>query len=430
MNVNITPKKETSQVELDISVPVDEFTPFVNRAAKKISKDLSLKGFRPGKAPLNVIIEQVGQERLLHEAMDMALPKFFVDAAVEYKIDAINRPNVTIKQIGLDTPFEFIAIVDVIPEVTLGDPTKVDVKKKGIEIADKDIELELKYLAKMRSQPLDVARPAQEGDTVTVDFEVKMGGVTIEGGESKNHPVTLGEGHFVPDFEKNITGMTTGDTRTFSMEFPADYPQTELQGKTADVTVKAHSVQKRILPEINDEFAKSLGSFETLTDLKNKLTENMRKELEQKEEDRYLGELAETYADQSVFQHIPEILIEKEIDNRIQEFASMLAYQQKTLDDYLAKEEKTLEQMRIEMHPTAEKRVKVGLTLRRFAEREGIAVEDKEIQEEVATYLRQYNNPEQAAKEIDVEHLRDHVESVIRNRKTLKKLSELATGAQ
>ncbi|MEX1111992.1 MAG: trigger factor [Candidatus Andersenbacteria bacterium] len=427
MIVNITPKKETSQVEMEISVPAEEFQPFINKAAKKLSKDVSLKGFRPGKAPLDVVVEHVGQEHVLREAMDAALPKYFVDAAVEHKVDAINRPNITVKQLGLEGPFEFTAIVDVLPEVTLGDPTKVSVEKKEITVGDKEIEQELGYLAKMRGQDLEVARPAQEGDTVNVDFTVKIDGAVIEGGESKNHPVTLGEGRFIPDFEKNITGMTAGDTRDFSMTFPDNYPQAELQGKTADVTVKAHAVQKRVLPEINDEFAKGLGEFKDLEELKDKLKENMKKELSQKEEDRYLGELAEKYAEVSTFGHIPEVLIEKEIDNRIEEFASMLAYQQKNLDEYLARENKTLDQMRADMRPTAEKRVKVGLTLRRFAEKEGITVEEKEVTEEATAYLSQYKDPEQAAKELDAEHLRDHIESVIRNRKTLKKLSELAT---
>lgn len=424
MNVNITPKKETSQVELVVSATSEEFSPFIEKAAKKLSKDLSLKGFRPGKAPVNVVIENVGQEHVLREAMDMALPKFFVDAAIEHEIEAISRPNITIDKLGIDSPFEFTAVVDVIPEVKLGDPSSIKVEKKETLITDEEVEQELTYLAKMRSKFIDVARPSQEGDTVHVDFEVKINGTTIEGGESKNHPVTLGEGRFIPDFEKNIAGMTAGDQKEFTMTFPEDYPQTELQGKKADVTVKAHNVQKRVLPEIDDAFAKEMGSFTSLQELKDKLKENIEKEKTQKEEDRYLGEIAEKYAEKSEFGHIPDALIEKEIDNRMQEFASMLSYQQKTLDDHLASENKTLADMRNEMKPSAEQRVKVGLTLRRFAEKENIEVEEKEIQKEATSYLSQYNDPEQAAKEIDAEHLRDHIESVIRNRKTLKKLSE------
>lgn len=430
MKVNITPKKEKSQVEMEISVPAEDFNEFIEKAAKKLSTDHSIKGFRPGKAPVKVIAEHFGHEPLLKEAMDAALPHFFVEAALEHEIEAISRPAISIKTLSLGQPLEFTAIVDVLPEVTLGDPTTIAAEKRPVEVTDEKIEQELQYIAKTRGTPIDVARPAQEGDTVVIDFAVRINGQSIEGGESKNHPVTLGEGRFVPDFEKGLTGISAGDTRQFPMEFPADYAKEDLRGKKAEVEVKAHSVQKRAVPDINDEFAKSLGKFESLAHLKKELKENMVHELESKERDRYFGELAEKLAEQASFGPLPDALVEKEIDNRLMGFAQMLAYQQKTLEQYLASENKTMEQMRADMRPAAEKNIKVGLTLRTFAKQQNIEVTETEIQEEVNKHLRQYHDVDAAHGDHDPQELRDHTENVIRNRRTLEKLAELVGSAK
>ncbi len=312
-----------------------------------------------------------------------------------------------------------------LPQITLGDPTSIKTTKREVTVEDTHVNRELTHLAKIRSQHLDVARPAQPGDVVNVDFQIRINGQSIEGGASKNHPVTLGDGHFVPDFEKGITGMKAGEKRQFTMKFPDDYPKEELRGKQAEASVTAQSVQKRVVPEINDEFAKQLGSFENLEHLKRELKKNMTKELTKKEEDRYFGELAEKYAQQTTFPHIPDALIEREIDNRLQEFTHLLAYQQKTLEDYLAQENKTLQSVRHDMRKVAEKNIKVGLTLRRFAEQHTIAVSKEEIEAEASNYLRQFKDAKEAAKAFDPDELRDQIESVLRNRKTLQKLAEL-----
>lgn len=425
MKVDVSPRKETSQVELRIAVEADEFQPFIEKAARAISKDHSLKGFRPGKAPVSVIIDAVGQDHLLKEAMEQALPHFFVQAVIDNKVDAINRPSITVEELGLSTPFRFTAIVDVIPEVILPEIGSLGVEKRNVDVKDDQIEQELQYLAKTRSTYLDVARPAETGDRVVVDFDVSMDGAVIEGGSSKNHPVNLGEGHFVPDFENNLVGLSPGGEKKFTMKFPDDYPKEDLRGKESSVNVKAHAVQQRVTPELNDEFAKGLGAFKDLNHLKEELKKNMQEEFTGKEEERYLGELAEKLAEKATYGPIPSALIEKEIDNRIHEFAHMLAYQQRTLEDYLQKEEKTVEQMREDMREAAEKNVKVGLALRAFAEKENIQVTDEEVQEEATKELSHYKTVDQAAKDVDPEELRDVVTNRLKNRKTLQRLAEL-----
>ncbi len=425
MKATITPKQETSQVVMDIVVEADEMQDFYEKAARQLSKEIQIKGFRPEKAPLETVAQHVGHDRLVQEAVSRAVPYFFVDAAIANKVEAISQPSVAITAVGIGEPLKFTATVDVLPEVTLGDPTSLKVEKKATDATEDQVEQELTYLARMRSDYIDVPHAAQEGDTVHVDFSIKINGEEIEGGSSKNHPVTLGEGRFIPDFEKNITGMSAGEEKTFAVKFPDDYGHADLQGKEAQATVTAHSVQKRVLPEINDEFAKGLGEFKDLADLKNKLKENIAEEQTAREKERYLGELAEKFAEKSTFSFIPESLIEKEIDNRIHEFAHMLAYQQKNLDQYLENQKKTMEDMRKDMREAAEKHVKIGLTIREFAKQNNIEVSDEEIEAEVNNHLRQYPDPEEAKKQIDVEELREHAATTIKNKKTLEKLAEV-----
>lgn len=421
----MTPKTETSEVELKITVTPAEFTPYIERAAKKLSEEHPPKGFRPGKVTLPIAFETYGTERVLQGALEPALRHFFVQAVLDHDIEALSRPAISVEELGVAEGLRFVATTAVIPSVTLGDPKTITITRRTPVVSDEDVTKELNYLAKMRSTPLEVARPAEVGDTVTVDFKVFMDGQLMEGGESQNHPVHLGEGHFVPDFEQKLQGIQAGDEREFSIAFPADYARKELQGKEAKAWVKAHAVQKQVLPELNDEFAKKLGKFDSLAQLREELKKNMIHEREHKEEDRFHGELAEKLAEISSFGVLPTPLVDREIDQRLQEFTQMLAYQQKTIDDYLAQNEKTIKDVREELQPTAEKAVKVGLAMRAFALQEKIEVEEKEVAEKVQQYLARYASTEKAQQDIDQDELRESFTSTLRNQKALKRLSEV-----
>ena len=367
MQIDITRNKEKSEATVKISTTRDELEPYLREAAVRLTKGKPLKGFRPGKAPLKVVAEAVGHERLFNEAAQTAVPKIFVRAILDKDVDAIARPAVVINELSEENGLTFTATVVVLPEVTLGDFGSLTVTKRSVEVTDEDVEKELVYLAKTRSTHLDVARPAQEGDTVTVDFRILLNGELMEGGESKNHPVQVGEGHFVPDFEKNLLGIKAGDTREFNIEFPDDFAKKKLQGKTAQARVKAHAVQKRVVPELNDEFAKKVGAFDDLAALKYALKSNLTREREQREQERFQGELADRLAEATQFSHIPDVLIEKEIDRRVEEMEQMLAMQKKTLDEHLAGQQKKIADVRQEMRDSAERAVKVGLALRKLA---------------------------------------------------------------
>lgn len=422
----MTLKKETSQAEISITVSAHDFKPYLEKAAKKLSTADTIKGFRPGKAPIATVAEMFGGDKLLHEAMDMALPYFFVQAALDQGVEAINRPAITVEELGFDTPFRFTAVVDVLPEVTLPELKKIKAEKREVKVEEDVVEKELKHLAKMRSTYLEVARPAKDGDVVTVDFTVKMDGKVMEGGTSKNHPITIGEGAFVPDFEKGLLGVSAKDKRTYPIAFPDDFANEALRGKKAEVEVEVHSVQERLVPKLDDEFAKKVGKFESLQHLKDELTRNIKEELEHKEQDRFHGDLAEQLADQSTFGFIPAILVEKEIDARLEEMAQMLAYQGKTMDEYMNAQKKTLADMRAEIKDAATKNVKVGLSMRAFAAQHEVDATEEEIEERATKQMAMYKDIPEAQAKIDLDELKERVGSTIRNQKVLQKLAELA----
>lgn len=426
MEITVTPKPERSEVSLSVVATPEEFAPFVERAATKLSQGLDIKGFRPGKAPKQLVIDQVGADRLLHEAMDQAIPHFFAQAALEKQVQVVHRPSITVEELGLDTPFRFSATVEVVPEITLADPKKLSVKKRDVAVTDEEVDAELKHLAKMRGTLAQVDREAKNGDVVTVDFEVQVDGKAIEGGTSKNHPITLGEGRFVPGFEEGLLGAKAGDDKTFPISFPEDYGKKELQGKKAQATAHVHSVQERTLPELNDEFAKGLGSFTDMEHLKKDLKKNITDEMTAKEEERYVGELAEKLMEKSTFGFIPESLINHEIDRRMEEFANMLAYQQKTIDDYIAEHSTSLESMRENMKESAEKQVKIGLALRELAKKHDIVITDEEIEAETQKQLARFASVKQAHEEINPNELREYVVGMLKNTKTLDLLKSLA----
>src|SRR3989344_1911813 len=414
------------EITFTVSVPNADFIPFVKRSVAKLAEQVSIKGFRPGKAPQKLVIESVGLDRVLHEAMDEAIPYFFAKEAIEKNLQVVNRPSISVKEIGLNTPFRFTATVEVVPEITLADPQKLGVEKRDVSATEDQVNQELKHLAKMRGTLSEVGREAKLSDIATIDFQVKIDGNTIDGGESKNHPVPIGEGRFVSGFEEGLIGAKAGDNKTFPIKFPEDYGKNELQGKQAEVTVHVHSIQERNTPELNDEFAKTVGKFESLTALKEELRKNITDELIAKEQERYLGELAESLMEKSTFGVIPSSLIEHEIDRRMEEFTNMLAYQQKTIEQYMVEHNTTLQSMRDTMKESAEKQVRIGLALRKLAKEHNVTVTEKEITEEANKQLEHFATADHAHEEVDPDDLREYVASTLRNTKTLDLLNTLA----
>ena len=424
MEIKKLPK---SQVEIEISVPAAEFEKFIDEAAEHLSKDLKIDGFRPGKAPRNIVEQKVGAEKILAHGAEHAIKKTFVDATHANKLDTIGEPKITITKIAAGNDLEYRAIAAVMPEITLSSYRKdvKSVKKSESEkVTDEQIQKELENLQKSRAKLVTVSRGAKTGDRVEIDFEVLVDGKPIEGGAAKKHPLTIGENYFIPGFEDNLVGMKEQAEKEFELAFPKDYHQKELAGFPAKFKVKMVLVQEKDLPKIDDEFAKSLGKFENLEALKKSLAEGIELEQKRKSDEKWRTAVIEKIAVESQID-LPELLVEQELDKMMAEFEQNIAQMGLKLETYLENIKKSKSEIVKGWQETAEKRVRAALVLKEIAKAEEIEVPAKEIEEEMSRVMAYYKSVPDMEKNVDMERLYNYVKGTLTNEKVLKFLENL-----
>ena len=415
-----------SKIELEITVSADEWGNFIKQALEKISADLKVDGFRPGVLlPREVIEREVGLSAIFQEAADLAIKKSYPEIIIENNIQAIGHPKVEIIKMAEGNPFVYKVEVAVLPEVELPDYRSIaeDVysKKQAVEVEEKEIEESLEWLRKTRMKLKPVSRAAQKGDVVEIDFEGTVDGQVKRELKSENHPVTLGEGRMVRGFEDQLIGLKEDEEKEFSLLFPEDYFNQELRGKLVDFKVKVKTVQGKEMPELNDEFAKSLGNFDSVSDLRNKLRENIKEEKEKKEKDRLRGLVLEKIAE-SAKMDIPEVLIESEVKRMIDELRNNIERTGTTLEKYLQEIKKTEEELKKEWRPKAIEQIKIALCLRKIVEKEGIQASEEEINQKVNELLQPYQNISEAERAISAEKIKDYAREIIENQKVFEKL--------
>lgn len=418
-------KQPKSQVELTVEVTPKELDPYLDQAASNLSKDTNISGFRPGKAPRNLVEQKVGVFKVYEEAANLALPKTYTKALIDNDIEAIGPPQIKLEKLAPGNPMVYKANVSVLPEIDLPDYKKIKVKKKEIKVEDKQIEATLKELQKSRAKIKTVKREAQKGDRVEVDFKTYLNKVPVENGESKNHPLTLGQGYFVPGFEDKLLGMKEGEEKEFTLRFPKEYHQKHLADKDVDFKVKMNLVQEVELPEINDEFAQSLGKFKDLKALKDQLKDNLKVEMETKEKSRLEMKIIDEIASQVEIE-IPEVLLEAEHNKMIQELKGMIEAQGGKFENYLKSVKKTEEELKEQFKEQAEKRVKIGLILRTIAKKEDIKISDQEIEEERQKTLKTYQWNKEIMEKIQTDDYKEYAKGLIRNRKVFELLRKSA----
>ncbi|MDD3487218.1 MAG: trigger factor [Candidatus Moranbacteria bacterium] len=424
MDIKKLPK---SQVELKFTVPSDEFDRFLENAAAEISKDLKIDGFRPGKAPFDVVEKKAGSEKILAHGAEKAIKKTYVDAILKGHIEVIGEPKINISKIAKGNDFEFTATVAVMPKIELPNYRSIakSIERKNPEKAgEKEIEKELETLQKSRAKLVTVARGARKGDRVEIDFDVFVDGKIIDGGSAKNHPLTIGENYFIPGFEDNLVGMGEKDKKEFDLAFPKDYHQKDLSGKPARFKVKMKIVQEKELPKINDDFAKSLGDFENFEALKKSLSEGINLEQEKKESEKWRTETIEKIAGESKIE-LPDILIDQELEKMLGEMEQNIASMGMDLETYLGNIKKSKDELVEGWKDTAEKRVRAALVLREIAAGEEIKAPAEEVEQEINKAMAYYKTIPDMEKNIDMEKLYNYIQGIILNEKVFQFLEKL-----
>lgn len=418
---------EKSQVELSIELSAEEFAPYIEKGVKKLSEKIKIEGFRPGKAPLEVLKAKVGEMSILEEAAQLAINKT-LDEVIAEKINefkAVGSPNVNVSKLAPDNPFEYKVIFSVLPEIELGKYKDLNLKAGEAKVDEKELKKILNDLREMRSKEVlaEKDKKIEKGDKVVVDIKLFDDKVPVENGVHKDLAILTGKNYFVPGFDEKLIGATLNDELKFDLAYPEDHHQKNLAGKMVSFEVKIKTVYKIELPELNDEFAQGF-KLKNLEELKKDLKENVlqekRKEIELKNE----AEMISKIIDDSKISELPEILIESESQNIMAELEQSVLRQGGKFEDYLNHLKKTKDELKLEMLPNAVKRVKSALVIREIAVSEKIVAEDKEIDDKIAELKEQYKDNEEVKKMISEHSYRNYLKNILVNEKVLKKLKE------
>lgn len=416
---------EKSQKEITVQIPAVEMEKYVEKALDRIQSSVELDGFRKGKAPKNIVKQKVGDMKIFEEASHIAIEESYLEIITANKeIFPLGQPKAEIIKMAPGNDFEYKMIIAVMPKVELGDYKKIvgKLEVKGIE--DKKIEDELANLQKRKSVFITKEEAATKGDRVEIDFEVRVEGVKIEGGESKNHPLVIGENKFIPGFEDQLIGMKKDEVKEFELKFPENYKE-GLADKTASFKVTMGIVQKIELPELNDEFAKSLGEEKGLEELKKNIRKSMEHEAEHQAEHELEHKLLDQItADMKV--DIPEVLVSAQLNDMVAEFRGNLSQAGMDFEQYLETANATMEGIREEWKPLAEKKVKENLAIREIASRENIKAEEDEVTLKVDQTLKYYPNEEEIRGKIDMHRFRDYIAGDILRGKVVEFLRGIA----
>lgn len=415
---------------LNVSLNKEDLISYVKITEKNLAKELNIKGFRPGKATEDVVRKQIGEDKIKQEALELAISSSLSEILEKEKLDILEQKGLKIKENFADSLI-FEVVILTFPKVVLGQYKGVELKKSPISVADSEVEEALNNIVKSRSVLTQTDEPAKKGDRVEIDFEIKDNGVLIDGGKSENHPATIGEGKFVPGFEEQIIGMKTSDNKEFSLKIPDDYYQKLIAGKQLNFEVKLKKVENVATPEINDDFARTLGNFASLEVLKDNIRQGLTREKESKEKEKIRLEMIEKIAKDSKVD-LPEFLVERQLDDMIGDFDNELHQKGMELALYLAHIKKTQDDLRKEWRTRAEKQVKTILVARAIIKAEKIKVGEEELNAGVEEVLQKYISSGQAGNEkgilenINPERLKNNIHNSLVNEKMFEFLEKEA----
>ncbi len=422
-------KKPKSQIELTVEIPSEEFGKYVQRSIEKQSQNVDIKGFRKGKAPKEKVEEKVGKEKILIDAADLAIKETYPQAAKEHNIKAVSQPKIEVVKMPTSQSSQelliFKAGVAVFPEVELPDYRKIASKseKRPVEVTDEDIQKTLQWLRRSRVKLSAKQDPAQKGDFVDIEYSSSQIAALNKG---KKDSFILGEGHFIPGFEEELMGMRPGEEKTTTLKIPADHSSKTLAGREVAFKIKMKNVQKADFPELDDQFAKSLGRFETISQVRENIKQGLFQEKEISEKQRLRNEMLENIARQSSLE-IPDVLMEQEKARMLESLKKEVSQKfQTSFEEYLKQANKTEKGVLDSFQEEAEKRLRKILVLMAIGEKEKVRVEEEEIKQKTEQILKSYPNPEEAKKNIDPERLKEYTKEEIKNEKTLAKLESFA----
>lgn len=424
--MNASKEKNDKELIVTVELSAEEMKPYLEETAQRLSKDIKVEGFRPGHVPYDVLRKKIGDMPIIQEAANIAIQKT-ADIAIREQIgegdDVVGRPEVQLTKAAPENPLEYKIVLQLAPAVTLGKYKDLGIKEPDAAIKDDEVARVIKNLQDMRTAEALADRAIQDGDKAVVGIQMFLDNVPVEGGQTHNTAVVVGADYIIPGFDKELIGAKKGDVREFKLPYPQTHHQKNLAGKMVDFKVEIKDVYERTLPEVNDEFAKSLGT-ENVADLNSKIRENLEEEAKQRAEQKIVVELFEKIIDKTKFSHLPGQIVHAETHNMIDELKQNVERQGGKFDDYLIHIKKTAGELEKELEPEAEKRVKTSFIISEIIRAESIVVTDEELQAAVDERLKAYESNQEMKKQADTKELRSYLKYNLLNQKVIGKLKE------
>ncbi len=413
-----------SQIEITVELTAEEFKPYVSRGAEKVSEQVKIEGFRPGKAPYDVLKNSVGEMTILEEAAHLAIDKT-VDKVIKENVTSqlVGQPQVNVTKLAPDNPMEYKMVLTILPEVKLGEYKELKIKQAKVEASDEEVEKLISELREMRGSETASEAEIKTGDRVIMDIEIFLDKVPVEGGQGRGAGAIMGKNYIIPGFDKQIIGAKKDEVKEFKLAYPADYHDKNLAGKLAEFRVKVKDVYNRVLPEVNEEFAKGFG-LTSVAELKSNIKKSLSAEKEQEEIKKSDAAMLDAIISKTKFGDIPEALVKHEAEVMISELEYNVKQQGASFADYLMHLKKTREQIMLDMTPDAVKRVKVSLIIREVAQAEKIEVSHEEIHKVIEDIEKQYKGNAAVAERVKSHAYHDYVENNLTGKKVMEKLRE------
>ena len=419
-----------SKMVLEIEVPSDEVDRHFATAYRHVAERTRVPGFRPGKAPRQVIDRFVGRGSVVAEAIDHLVQDSYGKALDQTDVIPIDSPDVDIDPASLaeGQAITFTATVPVRPEVTLGAYTDYSFSLEVPETTDEQVDQVLEELREQQAtlRPIDY-RGAQKGDIASVKFAGTIDGEPFEGGSADRLPLVIGEDRMLPGWEDELIGLEIGATKGFDSTFPDDYRVEDLRGKTAHFEVELLDLREKLLPEVDDEFAQSVSDVETVDALRAEIRDALTQRADAEARHQF-GDRIIDFATANATVELPEVMIANEVEIMRDELRSRLAQQRIGLDQYLALSKQSPEELTAELREPAERRVKTLLVLSAIAEKEGVDATDTEIDAEIAAQLARYEDPGQLSEYLTSRRGRSYLRMTLRNRTLVDTLIDRALG--
>jgi trigger factor len=382
LTAEVTPLEE-NKVRLDVAVPEDEVQKGMARAIRQLGREVRVPGFRPGKAPAEVIVQRVGRDAVVQEMLKGSLGGWYSAAVAETGLQPIDDPDLDLESVPDEGDLTFQATVQVRPTATLGEYTGLDVGRADAEIPEGALEAELNALREKASRLVPVERPSAAGDFVVIDFDGAIDGTPLRQAAQRDYVVELGGGRLLPEFDAQLTGLGAGETVSFPLAYDEGDGRPELAGKTVDYTATVKLVQEKQLPELSDELAPEVSEFETLDEQRADLERRLEEAAAAQVEELFRRMAIDAVTEKATVE-VPTVMVDRRIGTILQQTAQQLP-EGVSFEDYVAATGRTIEQIIEELRPDAEAALRRELVVEAVADAESIEVSDEEMEEQVRT---------------------------------------------